>query len=105
MEPIGREPDPQAVRALRIAFSPTLGLDDALKCERPSVPEHRELLREFLGAAISLNPVSRRHAQSLIPQRDYINRGRCPRVRDRAGEGPERIRFLSAILPWIERSV
>jgi hypothetical protein len=25
MEPIGREPDPQAVRALRIAFSPTLG--------------------------------------------------------------------------------
>jgi hypothetical protein len=29
MEPIGREPDPQAVRALRIAFSPTLGLDDA----------------------------------------------------------------------------
>ena len=25
MEPIGREPDPQTVRALRIAFSPTLG--------------------------------------------------------------------------------
>jgi hypothetical protein len=24
---------------------------------------------------------------------------RCPRVRDRAGEGPERIRFSSAILP------
>jgi hypothetical protein len=26
------------------------------KCERPSLPEHRELLRKFLGAAISLDP-------------------------------------------------
>jgi hypothetical protein len=24
---------------------------------------------------------------------------RCPRVRDRGGEGPERVRFSSAILP------
>src|SRR5207245_5569083 len=30
---------------------------------------------------------------------------RCPRVRDRVGEGPERIRFSSAILPpYVRRS-
>ena len=32
------------------------------KCERPSLPEHHQLLWEFFGAAISLDPVSRRHA-------------------------------------------
>jgi hypothetical protein len=34
------------------------------KCERPFLPEHRELLRGFLGAAISLDPICRRHARS-----------------------------------------
>jgi hypothetical protein len=42
------------------------------KRERPSLPEHGELLWKFLGAAISLDPVSRRRAQSLVWW-DYID--------------------------------
>jgi hypothetical protein len=39
-----------------------------------------------------------------LPEREIVTgvgpaAVRCPRVRDRAGKGPERIRFSSAILP------
>ena len=43
MEPIGREPDPQTVRGLRIAFSPALGY---AKVDAPSL---REVARFDLG--------------------------------------------------------
>jgi hypothetical protein len=36
------------------------------KRERPFLSEHRELLPGFLGAAISLDPIRRCHARSLI---------------------------------------
>jgi hypothetical protein len=34
------------------------------KCKRPFLPEHRELLPGLLAAAISLDPICRRHAHS-----------------------------------------
>jgi hypothetical protein len=38
------------------------------KRARPFLPQHRELLRGFLGAAISLDPILRRHTRRPLPR-------------------------------------
>jgi hypothetical protein len=72
----------------------------------PCNVEHRWSLRTRLVALCRLGEIPVRHnlLRFHLPEREIMTgigpvAVRCPRVRDRAGEGPERIRFSSAILP------